>query len=212
MIYLFVIYTTSGGLPAVAVGSSAGGPIALHPDLARTDPAALSTVAPYGTLAMMGGWALGVASNPQYAVRILSARTPRTAWLMLGLAPFILGWIYLCLTVIGLGGRHLLPFLPLMGQEMAFAQLTRYLLGPLPTVLLFLVVLAAAVSSANSQLLLAACAFCYDLKEKGRQREAALTEDPFLLGNSLAVAAIDTVALGTRGKNPCLSWNGNLTV
>ncbi|MBL3593742.1 MAG: sodium:solute symporter family protein [Synergistaceae bacterium] len=219
MIYLFVIYTTFGGLPAVvrsdvlnlvvivagvtlaavAVGISAGGPIALHQDLARTDPAALSTVAPHGTLAtlaMMGGWALGVASNPQYAVRILSARTPRTAWLMLGLAPLILGWIYLCLTVIGLGGRHLLPFLPPMGQEMAFAQLTRSLLGPLPTVLLFLAVLAAAVSTANSQLLLAACAFCYDLKEKGRQQEAALREDHFLLGNSLAVAAIATVALG----------------
>lgn len=68
---------------------------------------------------------------------------------MLGLAPLILGWIYLCLTVIGLGGRHLLPFLPLMGQEMAFTQLTRSLLGPLPTVLLFLAVLAAAVSTAG---------------------------------------------------------------
>ena len=218
LVYLFVIYTTFGGLPSVvrsdalnlvvivvgvsaaalAVSASVGGPLTLHRKLAAVDPAVMATLSPRGalfTLTMMTGWALGVASNPQYAVRILSSDSPRTAWLMLALSPFILGWIYGCLTVIGLGGRLLLPFLPPVNQEMGFAVLTSSILGPLPTVLLFLAVLAAAVSTANSQLLLAACSFCYDLRGKGRRKEGAIEEDRFLLGNRLAVAAIASAAL-----------------
>ena len=51
---------------------------------------------------MMLAWGLGVAANPQYAIRIMSASSRRTAYSMLVLAPLIVGWIYVCLTLTGM--------------------------------------------------------------------------------------------------------------
>lgn len=107
LIYLFVIYTTFGGLPSVAksdalnliiivlgvtigalfVLKQVGGPIKLHADIAKTHPQLLEILDKRGalfTFSIMLGWGFGVASNPQYAIRIMSAKRPRTAFQCFG--------------------------------------------------------------------------------------------------------------------------------
>ena len=146
-----------------------------------------------GTGAMMLGWGMGVAANPQYAVRILSARSPRVALGMLAIVPFFLGWIYLGLTAFAATGRLVAAPVLRQGGEGAFLLMVSSVLPAVPASLFLLALIAAAVSTANSQLLLAASSFCYDLMDHWR---TALPEDLFLFRNRLTVTAIATLALG----------------
>lgn len=195
LVYLFVLYTTFGGLPSVArsdtlnlsliVGGvtlaaatllgKAGSLGAVHAALAERAPGMLHPWtegwSPLVTTLMMLSWGLGVAANPQYAIRLLSARTTRDAYNTLALSSLIIGLIYAGLTVLGLSAFVLLPNVGAASDELAFTRLFSAVLPPVPAIGLFLAVLAAAVSTANSQLLLAACSLCYDLSPReGRNR------------------------------------------
>ena len=220
LVYLFVLYTTFGGLasvassdemnlaliligvtvPAVYMLGRLGNPIELHRSFAALGP---DLMRPFGTerptfiFPMMLAWGLGVAANPQYAIRIMSASSRRTAYSMLVLAPLIVGWIYVCLTLTGMGGRVLLPSLAGPGDDAAFSTLITAILPPLPAMLLLVGVLAAAVSTANSQLLLAACSWCYDLPFQDRtlHRGDFGSEERFLVRNRFAIAAIASLCL-----------------
>lgn len=220
LVYLFVLYTTFGGMPAVVrsdmlnfgiiiVGITVaavaiimrleGGFGVIHEILLRKDPSMLKITSSEGmlfTFAMILGWGFGVAANPQYAIRIISARTSRISLRMLAANALSVGWIYICITVIGLGGRALLTMDVLFGSEAAFTQIFSSILHPVPAMFLLLAVLAASVSSANSQLLLAACSWCYDVKKQDKKPESdPMEEDRFLLHNRMAIAAISTVSL-----------------
>jgi len=220
VVYLFVLYTTFGGLPSVVrsdslnlaiilggvtlgafwVLGSAGSPLHIHRELLRSSPELLSPFSgepPLYLFAMLFTWAFGVASNPQYAIRIISAKSSRTAWKMLALAPFVVGWIYLCLTLFGLGSTLLFSAPPGVDTETGYVMLCTSVLPPLPAMLMLVAALAAAISTANSQLLLAACALCYDLGlgERNIPRDEPFREDRFLFRNRLMVALIATVAL-----------------
>jgi hypothetical protein len=82
---------------------------------------------------------------------------------------------------------------------LAFTDLVSRGLPPLPALGLFLAVLASEVSTANSQLLLAACCRCYDLSPReGRRRADLVAEDRFLFTHRLAIALLATVALFLR--------------
>lgn len=220
LVYLFVLYTTFGGLPSVARSDTLNlvlilggvslaafsllgrvGPIgAVHQALAERAPEMLHPWtegwSPLVTTLMMLSWGLGVAANPQYAIRLLSARTTRDAYSTLALSSLIIGAIYAGLTVIGLSAFVLVPYVRAASDELAFTRLFSMALPPVPALGLFLAVLAAAVSTANSQLLLAACSLCYDLRpNEGRRRGDLVTEDRFLFRNRLAIAGIATAAL-----------------
>lgn len=220
LIYLFVIYTTFGGLPSVVKSDAlnlviivlgvtaaafvilhrAGSPIILHSVLAKDYPEMLHSLDNRGflfTFSMMLGWGLGVAANPQYAVRIMSARNARTAWSMIWISALIVGWIYVCTTFIGLGGKVLFPALPSLAMETSFCRLLASILPSQVYTLLLLAVLAAAVSTANSQLLLATCSFCYDLfpSWSANREKDFLSEDHFLFINRLGIAGLATFSL-----------------
>ncbi len=220
LVYLFVLYTTFGGLPSVARSDTlnlalilggvllaagnllkrAGSLAAVHAAIAERAPAMLHPWSegwsPLVTTLMMLSWGLGVAANPQYAVRLLSARTTRDAYGTLAYSSLIIGAIYAGLTVLGLSAFVLFPGVRAASDELAFTRLFSLALPPLPALALFLAVLAAAVSTANSQLLLAACSLCYDLSPReGRNRGDLVTEDRFLFKNRLAIAGIATAAL-----------------
>jgi SSS family solute:Na+ symporter len=216
LIYLFVVYTTFGGYPSVVrsdalnlavilVGVSAagltalslwGGPVGIHRALAARGDESLaswrSLPQAIDVAAMMLAWGLGVASNPQYAIRIQAARTPRAAWRMLLLSSLAIGWIYLMITLFGLAGRLAAP------GTTDFPLLALRTVPGTGALLLLLAVLAAAVSTANSQLLLAACSLCHDLWDRsapsGCPRDP-FAEDRFLLLNRVAVVGIATAAL-----------------
>lgn len=220
LVYLFVLYTTFGGLPSVARSDTlnlalilggvtlaaasllqrAGSLSAVHAALAERAPEMLHPWtkgwSPLVTTLMMLSWGLGVAANPQYAIRLLSARTTRDAYGTLALSSLIIGAIYAGLTVLGLSAFVLFPGVRAASDELAFTRLFSLALPPFPALALFLAVLAAAVSTANSQLLLAACSLCYDLSPReGRTRGDLVTEDRFLFRNRLAIAGIATAAL-----------------
>ncbi|MDN5335202.1 MAG: hypothetical protein PWR02_228 [Synergistales bacterium] len=219
LIYLFVIYTTFGGLPSVAksdvlnllvivfgvtlaafvVFYNTGGPVEIHRGLAEEFPRMLDVLDRRGalfTFTIMLGWGFGVASNPQYMIRIMSARSTRTAWSMLSLSALVVGWIYICLTFLGLGAAVLLRVAP--EAERSFFEIFSGVIPVQVYTLLLIAVLAAAVSTANSQLLLAACSFCYDLFPSlsgTRQSEDVFGEDRFLLTNRVVIGLIATVSL-----------------
>lgn len=220
LIYLFVIYTTFGGLPSVVKSDAlnlviivlgvtvaalvilgrTGSPAGLHSTLAKDFPEMLRPLDSRGflfTFSMMLGWGLGVAANPQYAVRIMSAKNARTAWSMLWISTLIIGWIYVCTTFIGLGGKVLFPTLPSLTMETSFYRLLASILPSQVYTLLLLAVLAAAVSTANSQLLLATCSFCYDLFPawSANGEKDFLSEDHFLFINRLGIAGLATFSL-----------------
>ncbi|MCF7934740.1 MAG: sodium:solute symporter family protein [Synergistales bacterium] len=213
LVYLFVLYTTFGGLPSVVrsdilnfaliiggvtvaavalmaqVGTSANLPALVQPEQAvvsHSPPTSLVTA-----VLIIFGWGLGVAANPQYAIRIVSARNTGTALNMLKSVPFLVGWIYLCLTAIALGGKRLLPALAGTPEE-TFTALSQTALPLYAWILLFLAVIAAAVSTANSQLLLAASSWCHDIFAGWATRGG---EELFLLRNRVVIAVIASVAL-----------------
>lgn len=220
LVYLFVLYTTFGGYPSVvrsdalnlclilagvtlAAGAAIhlyGSPLATCRVLAVRTPELLNPWSSWRegitTLTLGLAWGLGVAANPQYGVRLMAARRTRDALGMLCAAPLFLGWIYLCLTVLGLVGRASFPHIPQTLDPTAFARLfdgTLPVWGALP---LLVAVLAAAVSTANSQLLLAACSLCHDLlPQRPPAEQDPFGEDRFLLQNRLAIVAIATVSL-----------------
>jgi len=221
LIYLFVLYTTFGGYPSVVrsdvlnlflimIGVSVAAYFALpggfepkealdvmlmkgSPETARK----LTFAETFSAFAIMLSWGLGVAGNPQYAVRIIACRTKRDAYGMLSVSPFIVGWFYMCVTFFVLVCKAKYPLPGSMEETLAFARLGQFLPDVAGTFLLISVI-AAAVSTANSQLLLAACSLCYDLFPSGTDtnaNEGPFEEDRFLLLNRAAITAIASIAL-----------------
>ncbi|HPQ36478.1 MAG TPA: hypothetical protein PLW97_02380 [Synergistaceae bacterium] len=221
LIYTCVLYTTFGGLPSIVrsdamnlllmmVGllwacgmmtSQFSSPLEiperakdLFPELFRID--LLSPASWYYILGSLVS-IVAVSSNPLFLTRIMAARTKAGAMAMLTIAPFILGTIYLALTLYGLGGKILAPGIDTQITNFAFASLANQVLPPLAKTVFLLAVLAACISTANSQLLIASCSACYDLLgDRGNTPLEVYHEDRFLFNVRLAIAIIATLALG----------------
>jgi len=217
LVYLFVLYTTFGGYPAVvrsdalnlllaiagatlAAVSAAwvyGSPIGAHIRLARSAPELLRSWGSAGdipvVLSLSLAWGLGVSCNPQYAVRVMAARTARDARRMLAAAPFVLGWFYFCLVCLG-AVCMAYSSLP-RGEVISFPVYFENALPMWGSLPLLVAVLASAVSTANSQLLLAACSLCHDIIMPERGSADPFGEDAFLFGNRLAIVGIASFSL-----------------
>ncbi len=119
---------------------------------------------PLISLSMFWGWGLGLASNPQYLVRLLSARDSKAAGHTIVLSLLILTVLYFALVHIGLSMRVLVPHIP--AEETTdgiFIRLINHeLYGPWSGFFFFSVI-GACISTANSQLLLIASSFAYDV-------------------------------------------------
>lgn len=128
-------------------------------------------LAPFGgrytpmiSLSMFWGWGLGLAANPQYLVRMLGASSGRDARRTVLGSLALLSLIYFALIHIGLGMRVLVPELTeAVDTDGIIIQLINHeLYGPWSGFFLF-AVFGACISTANSQLLLIASSFSYDL-------------------------------------------------
>ena len=226
MVYLFVVYTTFGGFPSVvrsdmlnmgiiflgitvalgAVLLRGGNPFEMHVLLYRHHPEMLHLWSgkwqnPLLIFLMMLSWGMGVAANPQYLVRLMAADSPETAGRMVCVAPFLVGWMYGALTFVGIGAFLLAPGFFGGPVENLFVGLISSIMSPLVALCFFLAVVAATVSTANSQLLLLACSLCYDLLPMGRDASQGkslpeiVREDRFLFANRLAIVLFATLAL-----------------
>ena len=87
------------------------------------------------------------------------------------------------------------PFIGNIEETLGFATLGQFL-PPFAAMLLLICVIASAVSTANSQLLLAASSLCYDLLPMKREGEGGpFGGERFLLANRIAITVIASVAL-----------------
>ena len=219
LIYLFVLYTTFGGYPSVVRSdtlnlllivagvsaaawfavpggfslSAAAGILSAEGERFAAEGLSLSG-ALSGTVIMLA-WGLGVAGNPQYAIRIIACRSKKETFRLLSIAPYIIGWVYLCVTFFVMACRTEHPLIGNIEETLAFATLGQFL-PPFAAMLLLICVIASAVSTANSQLLLAACSLCYDLLPMKRVGDGSpFGGERFLLANRIAVTVIASAAL-----------------
>ncbi len=240
MVYLFVLYTTFGGYRSVLrtdafnlilllvsltvllvlVVSQAGGFSSLYAQagaMTGSDPSKSllslfnSRYTPLISMSMFWGWGLGLAANPQYMVRVLAARSPRSAlWTVLG-SLILLSYLYFALIHLGLGARVLVPQAPAVSSsdEILVHLMNNELYSGWSGFFLFAVI-GACVSTANSQLLLIASSFSYDmvrtLSPKPISQRRVLT-----LGR-LAVFGGGTVSMLLALNPPefTLSYGGNV--
>ena len=115
-------------------------------------------------ISMFFGWGMGLASNPQYMVRILAARDKKTAKHMILHALVFLCVLYFALTQIGLGLRILFPQLKnYCSADDVFIYAVVNLMNTPFSGFFLISVIGACVSTANSQLHLIGCMLSYDV-------------------------------------------------
>ncbi|WP_270180857.1 sodium:solute symporter family protein [Alkalihalobacillus sp. CinArs1] len=200
LVYLFVLYTTFGGLHSVArtdifhfylilggtilgslfVVNEIGGLEVFTSDLVVRATRGDSYLAlfpeeglPFWTLlSAFFALGIGVAANPQYAVRILSARSKQIAWKMIATSAIFLVLIYFAIFVIGIGSRMINPGVVFESTDEIYPHVISYLLQTPWKGILLISVVAAAISTANSQLLIMASSFVYDITLPLRKKKS----------------------------------------
>ncbi len=168
--------------------------------LFSTDPGELLQLfgkgkfAPMMSITMFFGWGLGLAANPQYAVRIIAAKDARTSRRMIILSLVVLALLYFALLQIGLGMRVMFPSLPVVLEtdEIFVYVINNLLYGSWSGFFLFAVI-GACISTANSQLLIIASSFSYDIVNTLRQD--SLSERALLSLSRLSILVGGTVSL-----------------
>lgn len=145
-------------------------------------------------LTMFFGWGMGLATNPQYLMRIVSAKSQKTARHVLLFSLLFLTVFYFLLTQIGLGMRILFPYLgQYRGPDEILIHAAEYLVKSKASGFFLLSVIGACISTANSQLLLIGSMMAYDVAaqfgawKKTEDRILTLTNVFIFLGGTLAL-------------------------
>jgi len=204
IVYIFVLYTTFGGLFSIARSDSfnfiiicmgvliavililnrAGGIVSLFEKAKMIEGYAIEGYPYYtpkgsllhplagGNMPLLSlvsaffGWGLGISTNPQYTTRIIAAKDDKTAVKMIKSSIVILSLVYACLILIGLGSRIIIPMVEGVDSiDAIFPFVFNSLLPSKISGLVFLSIMAAAISTANSQLLVVSSSFVYDVFE-----------------------------------------------
>jgi SSS family solute:Na+ symporter len=231
LVFLFIVYTTFGGLFSVSrtdglnfflivlgvlfsagmvLGATGGfdqilekaAQIATAPftSSAQSVPGSLlksfsaEAYPPLMVITGFVGWGLGLAANPQYLIRILAAKDEKTAYGMITYSLLILTLIYFCLVIIGLGARVLQPSISSINTvDEVFPYIINNILYSKLSGFILISMAAAAVSTANSQFLILASGFTYDLF--GLTAESKIKEDRLITYNRVFILIAGTVSL-----------------
>jgi SSS family transporter len=199
LIYIFIIYTTFGGLYSVArtdslnfifillgtviaallVLNELGGIASLHRSIVETNNAALFDPFPNGTwtfvvfISSFFSLGLGLAANPQYVVRIWSAKDKGTAYRMISISIVVLAIAYTSLAIVGMGAKILVPDGTVSHNDQIFPyMMSEFISSPLKGIIL-VGIIAASISTANSQLLLIASSSVYDIYQNVRKKRTS---------------------------------------
>ncbi|ADL08573.1 sodium:solute symporter family protein [Thermosediminibacter oceani] len=248
LVYLYILYTTFGGLFSVVKTDTVNAFIIFASFLAfgtyiilqnggisniihqadlldappifgseiKTPPGGLLDIfckglqPPAYLLTSFFGWGLGLAANPQYVIRIVSAKDTATAKKMIIFAVFLLSIIYTFIVFGALGLRVLIPTSPPVNNvdEIIPTLLNRispaYLNG-----IILVSIIAASVSTANSQLLLIATSFTYDILKNLRKE---IREEEMLNLNRITIAVAGTLSLLLSFNPPksLIEFGGNI--
>lgn len=107
---------------------------------------------------------IGASVSPHWPTRLLSAKDLKVAILTPVLSNFIIFVVFICLLIIGIGGRVLIPTMPDgMGTDQLVPLLVTQLMNPVVAGLVLAAIFAAALSTANSMVLHSAIALTYDI-------------------------------------------------
>jgi SSS family solute:Na+ symporter len=166
---------------------------------------------PLVSLSMFWGWGLGVAANPQYLVRLVSAKDSSVARKTVWYSLLLLAAIYFALVHIGLGMRVLVPSLSSAEttDEIIVALINQELYGPWSGFFLFSVI-GACISTANSQLLLIASSFSYDVVRGLSRRELSASQVVNLGRLAVLVGGTLAMLLTLNPPNFTLSYGGDV--
>ena len=224
MFYLFILYSTFGGFNSVTktdggnlimltisivvvyfvvVGGIEGSGFLTNAEVFNRNAAGSGTGS-FGNLmkdysltmylTMFFGWGMGLATNPQYLIRIVAAKSCETARKVLIWSLVFLTFFYFCLTQIGLGLRILFPYLhSYFGSDDIFVYAINYLIRSRFSGFFLISVIGACMSTANSQLLLIGSMMSYDLVaqygkwKKTEDHILGLTQLFIFLGGTLAL-------------------------
>lgn len=112
------------------------------------------------------GWGLGISTNPQYTTRIIAAKDHHTAIKMLKVSILLLLVVYVAVVIMGLGCRIIEPSVE--GISSVDAVITSVINSEFASPIsgfIMVSIMAAAISTANSQLLVVANSFLSDIFE-----------------------------------------------
>jgi SSS family solute:Na+ symporter len=251
IVYIFVLYTTFGGLFSIARSDSfnfviicagvlvavllimdkVGGIMALHYKASLiegypiegysyyTPKGSLVKILAGGNMPLLSlisaffGWGLGISTNPQYTARIIAAKDDKTAVNMIKKSVLLLIVVYIGVIFIGLGSRILMPSVSgLESMDEIFPFVFNTLFSSPFNGIILLSIMAAAISTANSQLLVASSSFIYDvfgiISKKEHNDEVLLMISRlvvFVVGTfSLVLSLFPLESLQKRAESPLL--------
>jgi len=226
LVFLFIIYTTFGGLYSVArtdvlnfvlimigtvvaavlVLDAIGGIRIMHAMVSKrfflTNEH--QQTSPFSPLPE-GGWSivsfissffamtLGISANPQYVIRIFSAKNKKTAYQMISISIILISIAYVALAIVGVGGKLLVPVGSVPHHDEIFPfMMNEFITSPLKGLILISIV-AATVSTANSQLLILASSVVYDIYQSFRKNK--VSDRALLFHTRWLIVVIATLAL-----------------
>lgn len=137
------------------------------------------------------GWGLGYFGMPHIIVRFMAIRSESDVKKSRRVA---LGWTLLILTfsvLVGIAGRMVFPALE--DSSLVFVMLTRKLFPPLICGIILSAILAAAMSTADSQLLCSVSTFSCDIYKPVFKKDA--TDKQMLVSGRVLVIIISAIAL-----------------
>ncbi|MFZ5647553.1 MAG: sodium:solute symporter family protein [Bacillota bacterium] len=139
------------------------------------------------------GWGLGLSVNPQYAIRILATRDRQTAVRMIIFSALLLLLIYFACLITGLGARVIMPSAPLTSPDELLPYFSKNFMNTIFGCVVLISLTSAAVSTANSQLLIVASSAVHDIYRNLFNPRAG--EEKLLLANRLAIALGGSIPL-----------------
>ena len=170
-----------------------------------------SRYTPIASLSMFWGWGLGLSANAQYLVRLMSAKDKNTAKKTIFLSIGVLAVIYVLLIHIGLAMRVLVPFIrDSVTTDGIFIRLLNHELYGSLSGFFFFSVIGACISTANSQLLMVASSFSYDIL--GAFHRGRLPDQKIVSTGRVTVLAAGTLAMLLTLRPPefALSYGGDI--
>ncbi|MFV0496911.1 MAG: sodium:solute symporter family protein [Candidatus Fimivivens sp.] len=212
-----VIVTRAGGISAIHEKAAQISGYAYSAMPYPTDKGALlhlfgkGNFAPLMSATMFFGWGLGLAANPQYTIRMLSAKDKRTAKRTVLCAMLYLALLYFALLQIGLGMRVMFPTLDTVQEtDGIFVHVINNLAyGPWSGFFLFSII-GACISTANSQLLLIASSFSYDIVSTLRKKPLGESTLLALSRTSIFVGGTVSLLLSIHPPASLLTYGGDL--